>query len=51
MTNDAMRMRLGVIEDGLELLGVVLCVPLVILVVGAPIALVARLLLEILNRW
>lgn len=41
----------GWIEDaGLSLL-LVLAVPLVVLVVGAPVALVVRLLIEIGRRW
>jgi hypothetical protein len=41
----------GWVEDaGLSLL-LVLAVPLVVLVVGAPVALVVRLLIEIGRRW
>jgi hypothetical protein len=41
----------GSVEDaGLSLL-LVLAIPLVVLVVGAPVALVVRLLIEIGRRW
>lgn len=40
----------GLLLDSGALLLLVLCVPLVVLVVGAPIALAARLLLELFAR-
>lgn len=41
----------GSVEDaGLSLL-LVLAIPLVVLVVGAPVALIVRLLIEIGRRW
>jgi hypothetical protein len=42
---------LGWLEDAGVLLLVVLAFPLVILVVGTPVALVVRLLVEIGRRW
>ena len=45
------RQMLGWLEDVGLLLLLVLAVPLVILVVGAPVALVVRLLIEIGRRW
>ena len=42
-----MRAALGVAEDVLLMIAVVSCLPLVILAIGTPIALVARLLLWI----
>jgi hypothetical protein len=42
---------LGWLEDAGLLLLVALAVPLVILLVGTPVALVARLLLEMGRRW
>jgi len=45
------RIVLGWLEDAGLLLLVVFAFPLVILVVGAPVALFVRLLLEIARRW
>jgi hypothetical protein len=45
------RQMLGWLEDAGMLLLVVLALPLVVLVVGAPVALVVRLLIEISRRW
>ena len=45
------RQVLGWLEDAGVLLLLVLAVPLVILAVGTPVALVVRLLIEISNRW
>jgi hypothetical protein len=45
------RQVLGWLEDAGLLLLLVLAVPLVILVVGTPVALVVRLLIEISRRW
>jgi hypothetical protein len=42
---------LGWLEDAGMLLLVVLALPVVVLVVGAPVALVVRLLIEISRRW
>jgi hypothetical protein len=42
---------LGWLEDAGGLLALVLAFPLVILVVGTPVALVVRLLIEISRRW
>jgi hypothetical protein len=39
------------IADAALLLAVVLCVPLAILVVGVPFALIGRLVLEIIHRF
>jgi hypothetical protein len=40
---------LGAVKDGGLLLGVVLCVPVAIIVIGAPIALLVRLVIELLS--
>jgi hypothetical protein len=45
------RQMLGWLADAGVLLLLVLAFPLVILVVGAPVALVVRLLVEISRRW
>jgi hypothetical protein len=45
------RQMLGWLEDAGMLLLVVLALPLVVLVVGTPVALVVRLLIEISRRW
>ena len=45
------RLMLGWLEDAGLLLLLALAFPLVILVVGAPVALVVRLLIEIGRRW
>ena len=45
------RQMLGWLVDAGVLLLLVLAVPLVILVVGTPVALVVRLLIEISRRW
>jgi hypothetical protein len=41
---------LGLLDDALMLLLVICLIPLVILLVGAPVALLVRLLIEITNR-
>jgi hypothetical protein len=45
------RLILGWLEDAGLLLLLALAFPLVVLVVGAPVALVVRLLIEIGRRW
>ena len=45
------RQMLGWLEDAGVLLLLVLALPLVVLVVGTPLALVVRLLIEISRRW
>jgi len=45
------RLMLGWLEDAGLLLLVVLMFPVVILMVGAPVALVIRLLIQIARRW
>jgi len=45
------RLMLGRLEDAGLLLLLTLAFPLVILIVGAPVALVVRLLIEIGRRW
>jgi hypothetical protein len=45
------RLALGWIEDAGLLVLLVLAFPLLIVVVGAPVALVVRLLIEIGRRW
>ena len=42
---------LGVIEDAFELIALVISVPIAILLVGSPIALLGRLLLAIVHRF
>lgn len=42
---------LGALGDGAILLLAVLLLPLVIILVGAPVALLVRLLLEVVQRW
>lgn len=48
---DMSRRTLRMLLDASTLLLLVLCVPVVILVVGAPLALAARLLLELFTRF
>lgn len=45
------RQMLGWLEDAGLLLLLVLAFPLAVLVVGAPVALVVRVLIEIVSRW
>ena len=45
------RLMLGWLEDAGLLLLLTLAFPLVVLIVGAPVALVVRLLIEIGRRW
>jgi hypothetical protein len=45
------RLMLGWLEDAGLLLALALAFPLVVLIVGAPVALVVRLLIEIGRRW
>jgi hypothetical protein len=48
MTLAALR---GALSDAVLLLAVVFLVPVAILVVGAPLAIVVRLIVEVVNRW
>jgi hypothetical protein len=46
------RRHLGaVLGDGLQLLAVIFAIPFVILAVGLPVALLGRLLVELVNRF
>ncbi|MEQ1895936.1 MAG: hypothetical protein ABL971_00955 [Vicinamibacterales bacterium] len=42
---------LGALGDGAILLVAVLLFPLVIILIGAPVALLVRMLLEVVQRW
>ncbi len=42
---------LGALGNGALLLLAILLVPLVIILVGAPVALLVRMLLEVVERW